>query len=269
MPLDSTLTAFKNLSAESLLAILVTFGWRLLSALLVLLIGYVLVRILLSLLRTGLKRTVHDATVRQYVISATRIFLLVILTSVLLGVFGVATTSLAAIVGAGGIAIGLALQGSLSNFAAGFMLLIFRPFKAGDQIEVAGVSGTVIEIGIFSTIVDMPDNVRAFVPNGSIFTGVIKNKSINDYLRVEMKVTVATDENITRVQQIIQRLVSTNELVLEIPRPEVQVVENDSPGITIAVRPCTKLMNVDAVRTTITRQIQEALQQAGIDVLKQ
>jgi small conductance mechanosensitive channel len=149
------------------------------------------------------------------------------------------------------------------------MLLLFRPFKAGDQIEVAGVTGTVIEIGIFSTIIDMPDNVRAYVPNGTIFTGVIKNRSINDYLRVEMKVTVAVDTDITRTQQIIQRLVSTNDLVMEVPRPEVQVVEDDSPGITIAIRPCAKLQNVDAVRTTITRDVQESLQRGGIEVLKQ
>jgi small conductance mechanosensitive channel len=269
MPIDSTFVTLKNVSAESLLAMAVTFGWRLLSAMLVLLVGYIIIRVLLSVLRGTLKRTVADATVRQYVTSAARILLFIILVSVLLGVFGVATTSLAAIVGAAGLAVGLALQGSLSNFAAGFMLLVFRPFKAGDQIEVAGVSGTVIEIGIFSTIIDLPDNIRAFVPNGSIFTGVIKNKSIHEYLRVETKVTVSPDADITRVQQIIQRLLVANDLVMEIPRPEVQVVEDESPGISIAVRPYAKLKDCEAVRTTVAKQVQEALREAGVEVLKQ
>jgi small conductance mechanosensitive channel len=133
---------------------------------------------------------------------------------------------------------------------------------------VAGVTGTVIEIGIFSTIIDMPDNVRAFVPNGSIFTGVIKNRRVNDYLRVEMKVTVSPDSDISRIQQSIQRILSTNDLILEIPRPEVQVIEDDSPGITIAVRPYARLNNAEAVRTTMAKQVHEALQQSGVEVLK-
>src|SRR5262245_56349296 len=128
MPIDSTLVSLKTLSAESLLTILISFGWKLLSALVVLLIGYIIIRTLLSVLRGTLRRTVSEPTVRQYVLSAVRILLFVILASVLLGIFGVQTTSLAAIVASAGLAIGLALQGSLSNFAAGFMLLLFRPF---------------------------------------------------------------------------------------------------------------------------------------------
>jgi small conductance mechanosensitive channel len=197
------------------------------------------------------------------------VLLWVILVVVLLGVFGIDTGGFIAVLATAGLAIGLALQGTLSNFAAGFMLMFFRPFKAGDAIEVAGVSGTAIEIGIFTTIVDMPDNVRAFVPNGMIFNGVIKNRSLNDYLRLEMKITITGDSDITRAQQVIQRLLGQNELVLEVPRPEVQVLEDDSPGVTIGVRPYAKLRNADAVRTTVMRDLRAELQRAGIDVVRQ
>jgi small conductance mechanosensitive channel len=190
----------------------------------------------------------------------------VILFMILLGIFGLDTTGIIALLGAAGLAIGLALQGTLSNFASGIMLLIFRPFKAGDSIEVAGVNGTAIEIGIFTSIVDMPDNVRAYVPNSMIFSGVIKNRSVNEYLRLDMQITLPGNADVGRAQQVIQRLLMGNELVLEVPRPEVQVIESDSPGVTIGIRPFAKLRNAEAVRTTIMRDVRTELQNAGIEV---
>ncbi len=259
----------KYFTAQNLADSLIGIGWKVLSAIVVLAIGYSLLRITLTVLQGTLRRTVNDTTVRRYVLSAARITLWVTLGLVLLGVFGIETTSLVAILGAAGLAIGLALQGSLSNFAAGFMLLLFRPFKAGDEVEVSSVSGTVIEIGIFSTIVDMADNVRAFVPNSAIFSGVIKNRSVNEYLRVEMKVTVAGNTDIGRAQQIVHRLLAENELILDVPHPEVKVIEDDSPGVTIAIFPFSRLKNVDAVRTTVSRDVREELKKSGIEVLKQ
>jgi len=270
--MDSTIASIKRFllgGGIELKFSLVNFGLRLLGAVLVLVVGIALIRLIISLLSGTLRRTVSDPTIRRYAISASRILLWAILVIIILSVFGIETTSLLTVLATAGLAIGLALQGSLSNIAAGFMLLMFRPFKAGDQVEVAGVTGTVIELGIFSTIIDLPDNVRAFVPNSSIFSGVIRNRSINEYLRVEMKVTVESNTDITRTQQVIQRLLATNELVMEIPRPEVQVVEDDSPGVTIAVRPYTKLKNADAVRTIITKQLREELRNAGIEVVRQ
>jgi small conductance mechanosensitive channel len=267
--MDSTFTSIaKFFTAANLSTTLARFGWKVLSAVLVLLIGMVLVRVVMSLIRTALKRTVHDATVRSYTQSATRIVLWIILLIMLLGVFGIETTALAALLGAATLAIGLALQGSLSNFAAGFMLMLFRPFKAGDEVEVVNVTGTVIEIGIFSTIIDTAENVRAFVPNGSIFTGVIKNRSINEYLRVEVKITVDANTDITRAQQIIHRLLADNDMVLEVPHPDLQIVEDPAAGITIAVRPYAKLRNAEAVRTTVSKSIREELRAAGIAVVK-
>jgi small conductance mechanosensitive channel len=269
--MDSTKALLQGLltNSDRIAGSIIDFGWKLLGAIIVLVLGILLIKLVVSIVRTTTKRTVPEPTVRQYVISGTQVLLWVILVVVLLGVFGIDTGGFIAVLATAGLAIGLALQGTLSNFAAGFMLMFFRPFKAGDAIEVAGVSGTAIEIGIFTTIVDMPDNVRAFVPNGMIFNGVIKNRSLNDYLRLEMKITITGDSDITRAQQVIQRLLGQNELVLEVPRPEVQVLEDDSPGVTIGVRPYAKLRNADAVRTTVMRDLRAELQRAGIDVVRQ
>jgi small conductance mechanosensitive channel len=268
--MDSTFETFKQYltSPDKLASLLLGFGVKVLGAVIVLVIGILLIKLILSVLQTTMRRTVRDTTVRQYAAGTARILLWAILLVILLGIFGLETAQFVTIIGAAGLAIGLALQGSLSNFAAGFMLLLFRPFKAGDEVEVATVTGTVIEIGIFSTIIDLQDNVRAFVPNGTIFSGVIKNRSMNEYLRVEMKVMVAPETDITRAQQVIQRMLASNDLILEVPRPDVQVVEGESTGITIAVRPYSKLRNAEAVRTTVNKEIREELRRAGIEVLK-
>ncbi|MEP7218372.1 MAG: mechanosensitive ion channel family protein, partial [Bacteroidota bacterium] len=133
---------------------------------------------------------------------------------------------------------------------------------------MATVTGTVIEIGIFSTIIDTPDNVRAFIPNGMIFSGVIKNRSVNEYLRVEVKLTIAPNSDITKTQQIIHRVLAGNDLILDVPRPDVHVVEDPAAGITIAIRPYAKLKNADAVRTTVNKTVREELRAAGTEVMK-
>ncbi|MBC8145198.1 MAG: mechanosensitive ion channel family protein [bacterium] len=269
--MDATKTSLVDLLSDPnrLAKYLIDFGWKMLGAVVVLIVGILIIKLVVSLVRTTTRRAVPEPTVRNYVISASQIALWLVLFMILLGIFGLDTTGIITILGAAGLAIGLALQGTLSNFASGIMLMVFRPFKAGDTIEVAGVSGTAIEIGIFTSIVDMPDNVRAFVPNSMIFTGVIKNRSINEYIRLDMMITLHGDADIAKAQQVIQRLLIQNELVLEVPRPEVQVLENDSPGVSIGVRPYAKLRNAEAVRTTIMRDIRAELLNAGIEVARQ
>lgn len=248
---------------------LATAAGRLLGAIAMLAVGIVVIRLLLRAIRLGLDRAIEDPTVRRYSVSIVKIFLWAVLAITLLGLFGIETTSVVAMLGAAGLAIGLALQGSLSNFAAGFMLMIFRPFRAGDEIEAAGVAGTVIEIGIFTTTVDLPDHVRAFIPNSTVFSGVIKNKSIKEYLRVEMRVTVDDGTDVNRAIQIIQQALRKNDEILEIPHPEVKVLEDESPGITIGIQPFATPKRELQVRDSVPRDVRSALQAAGIEVLKQ
>ena len=242
---------------------------RLAAAIVVLVIGMIAIRLITAGIRRVLTRAIEDPTVRSYTLSIAKIFLWVILAVTLLSVFGIETTSVVAIVGAAGLAIGLALQGSLSNFAAGFMLMIFRPFRAGDEVEFAGVAGTVIEIGIFSTTVDLPEHVRAFVPNSMIFSGVIKNKSIKEYMRVDMKVTLADDTDVERAIAVVRAALRKNEHVIDIPRPEVKLIEDEASGITIGVQPYALPTSEIEVRDSVPMQVRSALQSAGIEVLKQ
>jgi len=267
--MDTTLSSFtKYFTSDKLFSMLFTLGWKVLAAAIVLIIGMILIKVSTSVLHGAMKRTVRDATVRRYVMNATKILLWIILMVIILGVFGIETTSVTAMLAAAGLAIGLALQGSLSNIAAGFMLLLFRPFRAGDDVEIAGVTGTVYEIGIFSTTIDTPENVRAFVPNSSIFSGVIKNRSINGQLRVEVRITVDKTSDINRVQQLLQRSLAGNDLVMEVPPPDVHLVDDAAAGITFAIRPYTKQKNLDAVRTSIARAARDELRAAGIDLVK-
>ncbi len=267
--MDTSLHSIRQLlSTDQLIATSLAFGWKLLNAVIVMIVGLLIMRLLMSLLRTTLRRTVQDVTVRNYAQNATRVVLWVLLLLVIMSVFGIETTALAALLGAAGLAIGLALQGSLSNFASGFMLLLFRPFRTGDVVEVAGVTGKVVEIGIFSTTIDTPENVRAFVPNSAIFTGVIRNRTANNYLRVELKVTVESAADVSLVQQVIRRVVESHELVLETPRPDLQIVEDPTAGITLSVRPFASVENVEHLRTMLGPAIRSALREAGVGIVK-
>lgn len=271
--MDSTFSwRLNHFAIDSLMSTVVGLGLKVLSAAIVTVLGVLLIKVLLSLVRKTARRAVHDVTVRMYVENTARVLLWVLLLITVLGVFGIQTTALAAVLGAAGLAIGLALQGALSNVAAGFMLLVFRPFRAGDFVEVGGATGRVVELGIFSTIIDAADNVRAFVPNGAIFAGVIKNRSANAYLRVEIRVTVEVGADLPGVVELLRGVMLRNELVLAEPAPDVQVVEDSSngivPGITVAMRPYARVENVDRVRTSLGQSVREALSAAGVVLVR-
>lgn len=274
--MDSTLTWLqRHFSPDNLAAASLSLGWKVLSAIIVLLVGMIMMRLAMVALRGVVKRTVKEPTVRMYSINATRILLWTLLLIVVMSVFGIETTALAALFGAAGLAIGLALQGTLSNFASGFMLLLFRPFRAGDTIEVAGVTGKVMEIGIFSTIIDTPDNIRAFVPNGAIFTGVIKNRSSNESIRAEIRITVDVHADIPLVQKLIHEVIDRHAEALGTSKADVHVIDDYAagtpaapPGITLSIRPNTAVGNVEVVRTTLSIAIREELRTAGVTIVR-
>lgn len=255
--MDSTLTRY--LSIEALAHKIIPFGWKLAVALVVLLIGLVVIRIGLSLLKKILDRSVHDSTVRSYIYNTVKVVLWVIMVVTLLNIVGVQTTSFVAVVGAAGLAIGLALQGSLSNFAAGVMLLLFRPFHGDDEIEVAGVTGRVVEIDIFSTVLDLPDGTRAFVPNGVVFTGVIRNRTVLGFHRPEFKVKLAADADVTHAREIIVRVLEANPMVQPVPRSEVQIADVDATGVTLVVRAATDIGHAEDVRAVLINEVRTAL----------
>ena len=180
--------------------------------------------------------------------------------------FGIETTSFIAVLGAAGFAVGLALQGTLGNFSAGVMILIFRPFRVGDFIDAGGTAGTVQEIGIFSTVLHSPDNVRIVVPNGQIYGSIIKNFTANDNRRNDMVVGVSYDDDLNRAHQVITQVLSEDSRVLADPAPTVAVSELADSSVNFVVRPwCTK-EDYWALRFDLTKAFKERLEAAGCSI---
>ena len=184
----------------------------------------------------------------------------------LISTWGLKVVGAIAVLGAAGLAVGLALQGTLSNFAAGVMLLIFRPFQLGDFIDAGGTAGTVIEIGIFATTLHSPDNVRIVVPNSSVCGQTIKNFSANDTRRNDMVVGVSYDDDLGLAMETINRVLASDARVLKDPEPLVAVSEMADSSVNFVVRPwCTK-EDYWAMRFDLTRKLKEELEAAGCSI---
>lgn len=236
-------------AANTLVALVTTYGLRVVGAIIILLVGWVVSRVVYNGMERLLSRTERiDRTVTLFLANAVRYLVLVLTFSAVLSTFGVATTSFVAVIGALGIAVGLALQGTLSNLAAGIMLVLFRPFHIGDRVEAAGIVGTMREINLFYSELDTDDNVRVIFPNGKLWGEIVKVPSRNDTERVELKFTrpisddpeiaiarlqelVKRDRRIVRVAQIGVDAVNEGTYVLVIrvwaPRPDAMQVRFD------------------------------------------
>lgn len=180
--------------------------------------------------------------------------------------FGVKTTSYAAAIGAVGFSIGLAFQGALGNFAAGIMLLVFRPYKVGDVIVVGGQTGTVDEIDLFSTTLDTPDNRRIMVPNGSIFGSTIENTSFHQTRRIDVTVGVGYAADIDASYEVLMNAICAVPGVLATPAPEVVLLELANSSVNWSVRAWTKSSEFGLVKQRTLRAVKLALDQAGIEI---
>ena len=183
-----------------------------------------------------------------------------------LNLFGIETTSFIALFGVAGLAVGLALQGTLSNFAAGVMLLVFRPIRVGDFIEVAGQAGTVAEISIFSTLLDAVDNVRITIPNTQVYGGTVKNYSFNDTRRIDLVMGIGYGDDIGRAIEIIERIVIADERTLRDPPPTVAVAELADSSVNLVVRPWCAKADYWALRWHLTRALKEGLEAGGCQI---
>ena len=243
-----------------------TYGLKIIGAFLILIFG----RMLAGFSRKGMRRLLRKSKSDEALISFTSslIFILIMAFTVIaaLARFGVQTTSIVAVMGAVGFAIGFALQGSLANFAAGVMLLIFRPFRLGDLIEVAGVLGTVKEIHIFNTEVATLDNVKIIVPNGKIFGDVIKNISGYDTRRIDLVFGIGYASSISKAYEVIQRELKEDRRILPDPAPQIAVSELADSSVNFVVRPWVKTDDYWDVRFDLTRKIKEKFDDSGIEI---
>lgn len=214
----------------------------------------------------ALERSRVDATLARFVATLARYSVLVLGGLAVLSVFGISVASFAAILAAVGFALGLALQGTLSNFAAGAMLLMFRPFKVGDVVSVAGVTGKVVEIELFTTKFDTPDNRRLVVPNGSIFGSTIENITHHDTRRVDVAVGTEYDADLRTTRTVLEEVAGSVEGVLLDPPPQVYLTELGGSSIDWAIRVWAATPDYWAVRERVTQRAKEALDAAGIGI---
>lgn len=235
-------------------------------ALLILLLGMILARFVSRLAGKLLRHSSLDIIIVDFVKSLVHALMLILVLVAALDQLGVNTSSMIALVGAAGLAIGLALQGSLQNFAAGFMLLVFRPFRAGDFVEVAGISGNVERIGIFATTMVTGDNKEVIIPNGTIYSGNIINFSKRDKRRIDLIFTIGYNDNIAATRDIIREILDTDERILKEPEAIIAVGELTPSSINLFVRPWVKTADFWPVRFALLEAIKVALNKSGIGI---
>ena len=235
-------------------------------AIAIFIVGKIVVNILVGVLRKLLGKSKMDEILINFVTSIVRAVLLLFVVIAALDQLGVDTTSLIALLGAAGLAVGLALQNSLQNFAAGVMLIVFRPFKAGDFVEAGGVSGVVESIGIFSSIFRTGDNREVIIPNGAIYGGTIINYSARETRRIDMVFGIGYDDDIKKAKDLLQKIVTSDERVLSDPAPVIAVGELADSSVNFIVRPWVKSGDYWAVFWDLTEKVKLEFDAAGISI---
>jgi len=252
--------------AQIVVELVRVYGPDVLKALAVLVIGWLIARALAGIARRVLDRSKVEATLASF---ASRLLYAAMITLVLittLGKLGVPTASFVAVIGAAGLAVGFALQGSLSNFAAGIMLIGFRPFKVGDFVEAAGVSGTIEEIQIFATRLRTPDNKAIIVPNAAITGANITNYSAKDTRRVDMVFGISYDDDLKKAKTILEELQADDDRVLDDPAPKVALVELADSSVNFVVRPWVKTADYWDVLFDMTEAVKLAFDERNITI---
>lgn len=235
-------------------------------AIVIFIIGKMVVNILTNVLKKILAKSGMDEILINFVGSIVRTVLLLFVVIAALNQLGVDTTSLIALLGAAGLAVGLALQNSLQNFAAGVMLIVFRPFKSGDFVEAGGVSGVVESIGIFSSIFRTGDNREVIIPNGAIYGGTIINYSARETRRIDMVFGIGYDDDIKKAKELLEKIVTSDERVLSDPAPVIAVSELADSSVNFVVRPWVKSGDYWAVYWDLTEKVKLEFDAAGISI---
>ena len=257
-----------NLDAilETIYGYLAQYGLKALGAVLIFLVGRWLARVVGEIVEKAMVKAHIDKTIARFTKNLTHIGLLVFVVIAALGAAGVETTQFAVVIGAAGLAVGLALQGSLANFASGFLMVIFRPFKVGDFIEAAGVKGTVKEIQIFNTLINTPDNIRVIIPNAQLTGGNIMNYTANGTRRVDLVIGISYEDDINKARSVIEGVLAGDERVLREPAATVAVSELGDSSVNFVVRPWVKAADYWDAYFGITAKVKLALDKNDISI---
>jgi small conductance mechanosensitive channel len=251
---------------EKAVELIMSYGPKLVLAIVVLIIGLWLIRILTRFMGKIMGKYEYDLSLQKFLVRLVSIGLKVILFISVISMLGVQTTSFVAILGAAGLAVGFALQGSLANFAGGVMILLFKPFKIGDVIETQGFTGKVDEIRIFNTIMKTFDNKTIIVPNGAVSSGSITNFTAEPTRLVDMTFGIGYDDDIAKAKNILRKIVEEDERILKDPAPMIVVSEHGDSSVNFFVRPWCKTEDYWGVYFDMHEKVKLAFDEAGINI---
>ena len=242
------------------------YGLKVVAAIAIFVVGRWVAKALRRVCRGVMEKREVDPILTTFVASIVYFALLAVVVIAALGQLGVQTASLIALLGAAGLAIGLALQGSLANFAAGFLMIVFRPFKVGDYIEAAGSSGTVEELQIFTTQLRTPDNKMVIIPNAQITAGNIVNYSVKHTRRIDLVIGVGYGDDLNKVKITLEDILAKEQRILKSPAPTIGVLELADNSVNFAVRPWVKNVDYSAVHFDLMQAIKERFDTDGISI---
>ncbi|WPJ95437.1 mechanosensitive ion channel [Coraliomargarita algicola] len=245
---------------------LALYGMKIIAAVLILVVGLWVAKKVRSCFVSTLQKREVDPTLVGFFASLIYGALVIFIVIAAIGKLGVQTTSFVAVIGAAGLAVGLALQGSLSNFAAGVLLILFKPFKAGDFVKAGGEAGVIVEVGILTTEMKTPDNIQIIMPNSSIMGGSITNVSAHPTRRVDMTVGVGYGDDLNKAKKIMEDLLAADERVLKDPAVTIAVANLGDSSVDFVVRPWVKSADYWAVKFDFTKAVKEKFDAEGISI---
>lgn len=242
------------------------YGVLALKAVAIFVIGRFVAKIFANIANKLMKRSGMDDMLRKFVRNIIYAILLTFVVIATIGALGIQTASLVAIIGAAGLAIGLALQGSLANFAAGVLMIIFRPYKLGDLVQVAGTEGFVEEVDVFTTTLRLPDKTKIIIPNGQIMNDQITNYTEAEDRRLDLIIGIGYDDDIDTAREVLLSAVKESQYVLDTPEPAVSVASLGDSSVNLAVRPWVKAAKYAPASHEVTERVKKALDKAGISI---
>jgi small conductance mechanosensitive channel len=252
---------------SAVIELLTTYGLSVIYAVVILIVGWMAAGMIGRGVRKALNQTDRvDETITGFAASTTRYFVLAVVIITVLQLFGIQTTSLIAVLGAASLAIGLALQGTLSNVAAGVMLLIFRPFRVGDYVEVAGQSGTVKAISLFVSELATPDNVQIIIPNGQAWGSAVRNFSAHPTRRVDLTVGISYDDDMDKALATFRQVIGGDERIHAEPEPFVAITNLGESSVDVTLRVWCAASDYWGLKFDLTKRLKTALDAAGISI---
>jgi small conductance mechanosensitive channel len=251
---------------QAVTAFVLSFSIKLIKVLLIWFVGRWVLKRVVNLLKLIMAKHVDNESVRGFIVSIIDVVVMIMLILMIIGVLGIDTSSFIAIFASAGVAIGMALSGTLQNFAGGVMILLFRPFKVGDYIEAQGVAGTVKQIQIFNTVVATPDNKIILLPNGAVSTGIINNYSREPKRRLDMTFSISYGNDFEKAKAVLQRLIAEDARVLNDPAaPFVELGELAASSIDITVRMWCNQADYWGIKFDLNKKVYETFPKEGLE----